>query len=96
MSYHSETPFDNIESALEYVNYLFEATLEAHKQIETEIELTRDLKLARRKQALQLVSYKLATLSSHIATSRHILKDLRMLRRLLLEERRIPRTSSIR
>ena len=62
MSYQTETPFDNIESALEYVNYLLEATQEAHKQIETEIERTADLKLARRQQALQLVSYKFCLL----------------------------------
>jgi len=96
MSYQAETPFDNIESALEYVNYLLEATQEAHKQIETEIERTRDLKLARRKQALQLVSYKLTTLASHITKSRHILKDLRTLRRLLLEERSTAKPSTIR
>jgi hypothetical protein len=96
MSYQPETPFDNIESALEYVNHLLEATQEAHKQIETEIERTADIELARRKQALQLVSYKLAKLESHIGTSRHILKDLRTLRRLLLEEREAPKTSSTR
>jgi hypothetical protein len=62
MSYEPETPFDNIESAQEYVNYLLEATQEAHKQIETEIERAADVKLARRRQALQLVSYKLAKL----------------------------------
>ena len=39
-------------------------------------------------QALQLVAYKLASLGSHMATSRTILNDLRTLRRLLLEERR--------
>ena len=37
MNYQSETPFDNIESALEYVNHLLEATREARDQIETEI-----------------------------------------------------------
>lgn len=96
MTYRAETPFDNIESALEFVNYLLEATQEAHKQIETEIERTGEVDLARRKQALQLVSYKLAKLESHIGTSRHILKDLRTLRRLLLEERAAPKTSSTR
>jgi len=96
MSYQPETPFDNIESALEYVTHLLEATQEAHKQIETEIERTGDLELARRKQALQLVSYKLAKLESHIDASRHILKDLRTLRRLLLEEREAPKISSTR
>ncbi len=76
MSYQSETPFDNIESALEYVNHLLE-------------------ELARRKQALQLANYKLDKLSSHIAASRRILNDLRMLRRLLLEERKTPDPSAI-
>ena len=96
MSYKPETPFDNIESALEYVNYLLEATQEAHKQIEAEVERTRDLELARRKQALQLVGYKLAKLESHVDASRRILRDLRTLRRLLLEERGTPETSSTR
>ena len=96
MSYKPETPFDNIESALEYVNYLLEATQEAHKQIEAEVERTRDLELARRKQALQLVGYKLAKLESHVDASRRILRDLRTLRRLLLEERGTPETSATR
>jgi hypothetical protein len=96
MSYQPETPFDNIESALEYVNYLLDAIQEAHKQIETEIERSSDRKLARREQALQLVSYKLDKLESHIATSRRILKDLRTLRRLLLEERGSPKPSSMK
>jgi hypothetical protein len=88
MNYQPETPFDNIESALEYVNYLLAATQEAHTQIETEIDRATEAKLARRrKEALQLVSYKLARLTSHMAKSRRILNDLRTLRRLLLDER---------
>jgi len=59
MSYQSETPFDNIESTLEYVNQLLAATQEAQDQIETEIVRAADPQLARRKQALQLVNYKL-------------------------------------
>ena len=87
VNYQQETPFDNIESALEYVNHLLEATREAQDQIQTEI-LRVNPQLTRRKQALQLVHYKLEKLSSHIAASRRILNDLRMLRRLLLEERK--------
>jgi hypothetical protein len=87
MSDRRETPFDNIESALEYVTYLLEATKEAQKQIDAELERCAGHHLARRKQAFQLVSYKLATLVSHISTSRHLLRDLRALRRLLLQER---------
>ncbi|PYV90034.1 MAG: hypothetical protein DMG05_11680 [Acidobacteria bacterium] len=94
ISHRLETPFDSIESALEYMNLLLEATRESQEQVETEIVRT-DSRLARRKQALQLVSHKLAKLSSHIATSRCILNDLRMLRRLLLEERKPPEDPSI-
>src|SRR5437660_1075387 len=88
VNYKSETPFDNIESALEYVNHLLEATREAQDQIGTEILRAANPQLARRKQALQLVNYKLDKLSSHVAASRRILNDLRTLRRLLLEERK--------
>ncbi len=94
MSYQSETPFDNIETAFEYVNHLLKATCEAQDQIETEILRVADPQLARRKQALQLVNYKLGKLSSDITASRRILNDLRTLRRLLLEERKIPDPSS--
>jgi hypothetical protein len=94
VNYKSETPFDNIESALEYVNHLLDATNEAQHQIKTEILRAASPELARRKQALQLVSYKLDKLSSHIGASRRILNDLRTLRRLLLEERKTPNPSA--
>jgi len=95
MSYQSETPFDNIESALEYVNHLLEATREAQDQIETELLRAAIPQLARRKQALQLANYKLDKLSSHFSACRRILNDLRTLRRLLLEERKTPDPSAI-
>jgi hypothetical protein len=94
MNYQSETPFDNIESALEYVNHLLEAAREAREQIGKEVLRAAHPQLARRKQALQLAHYKLDKLSSHIAASRRILNDLRTLRRLLLEERKNPNPSS--
>ncbi len=95
MNYESETPFDNIESAFEYVNHLLEAAREAQAQIGTEILRAANPQLARRKQALELVNYKLDKLSSHIAASRRILNDLRTLRRLLLEERKTPNPSAV-
>lgn len=95
MVYQTESPFGSIESALEYVSYLLEATQEAQGHIETEITLAADLKFARRKQALQIVNYKLGKLYSHIAASRRILNDLRTLRRLLLEERKTSDHSAI-
>ena len=95
VNYQPETPFDNIESALEYVNQLLEAAREARDQIQTEILRAANPQLARRKEALQLVQYKLEKLSSHVAASRRILNDLRMLRRLLLEERKNSGPSTI-
>jgi F0F1-type ATP synthase membrane subunit b/b' len=95
MNYQSETPFDNIESAREYVNQLLEATREAQEQIATEVVRAANPKSARRKQALQLVYYKLDKLSSHLGASRRILNDLRTLRRLLLEERKTPNSSAV-
>jgi hypothetical protein len=95
MTTPSQTPFDNIESALEYVNHLLEATGEAKDQIEAEILRAAIPQLARRKQALHLVNYKLDKLSAHISASRRILNDLRMLRRLLSEDRKTPDPSAI-
>jgi hypothetical protein len=95
VNYQPGTPFDNIESALEYLNLLLEATREAQDQIQTEIVRAANPQLARRKQAFQLVHYKLEKLLSHIAASRRMLNDLRMLRRLLLEERKTPNSSAV-
>jgi hypothetical protein len=81
------TPFENIEGALEYVGYLLEASREAQKHVETEITNASRPELARKKQALQLVKYKLTVLESHIVISKRLLNDLRKLRRLILEER---------
>ena len=85
MTYQSQTPFDDIESAREYVDQLLAAAREAQSEIETEILRAKEPELARRQQALQLVKYKLAQLTSHIGASRRILSDLTKLRRLLLD-----------
>ncbi|HEX3544598.1 MAG TPA: hypothetical protein VHT31_08735 [Candidatus Acidoferrum sp.] len=89
MAYQPETPFDDIESAREYVNQLLAATHEAQTEIETELLRATDPELLRRQQALQLVKYKLTQLASHMAASRRILNDLTKLRRLLLEARKV-------
>jgi hypothetical protein len=93
MTYESETPFDNIESARDYVEQLLAAAREAQGEIEEEILRATDPQLARRQQALQLVKYKLNQLASHIDASRRILNDLTKLRRLLLEEKKNSRMS---
>src|ERR1700720_3221333 len=88
VNYQPDTPFDNIEGALEYVNQLLEARPEAQDQIQTEILRAANSQLARRREGFKLVQYKLEKLSSHVTASRRLLNDLRMLRRLLLEERK--------
>ena len=82
-----EQPFESIESAHEYMNILAETTLEVIG------ELTRDRDLAmregelRRAQAIDLAIFKLKMLGCHVYKSRRMLNDLRILRRLILNER---------
>ena len=82
-----ETPFENIESAQQFVELLYEAIDEARREVEDEVGRPQP---ERRLQALQLVAYNLAKLSLHMGTSRRILNDLRSLRRLLYSERTAP------
>jgi len=88
MSYRRETPFDNIESAEQFVELLIEAIKESRRDVDAEIALAEDNRLERSKKALRLVSTNLAKLSQHMTTSRRILNRLKTLRRLLLRERR--------
>ncbi len=90
MSNYPETPFDSIEGSHEYVAMLAEALEEARRDVEAEIAAAERDHADRRKEALLLVSYNLAKLNLHITTGRRILNDLRMLRRLLLNERGVP------
>ena len=80
------TPFDNIESAHEYVQMLVEAVDEAVCEVQEEIVLQSAA--PRRVDALRLAAFKLDKLKAQLVTSGRILNDLRTLRRLLLEERR--------
>jgi hypothetical protein len=84
MDYQPDTPFDNIESAQQFVQLLGEAIEEARREVEADSAQEHP---ARQLQALQLVSYKLARLSDHINASYRLLNDLRTLRRLLMGER---------
>jgi hypothetical protein len=90
VSYKAETPFDSIEGSHEYVALLAESLDEARRDVEAEISTAEHDRADRRKEALLLVAYNLAKLNLHITTSRRILNDLRMLRRLLLAERGLP------
>ena len=86
MSTRPETPFDNVESAHEYVRLLWEAIGDAKKELEADIAAA-SANPDRRLEALRLVLYKIEKLDSHLQSSSRLLNDLRTLRRLLLEER---------
>jgi hypothetical protein len=88
MSYRRETPFDNIESAEQFVKLLIEAIKESRRDVDAEIVRGEANRSGRSKKALQLVSANLAKLSQHMTTSRRILNHLKTLRRLLLQDRR--------
>jgi len=90
MSETSETPFHDIESALEYINLLLEAAQEAKGQVERDLLRAIEPELERRRQGLQLVIHKLTQLASYLSATRRILGDLRMLRRVLTSEIRVP------
>jgi uncharacterized membrane protein YccC len=87
MNDQSETPFDSVEGAHEYLRLLSEAIQDAKDEIETDIRAAEDPKFPRRLEALRLVSFKLEKLEQHVKHSRRLLNDLRTLRRLLLDER---------
>ena len=92
MNETSETPFHDIESALEYINLLLDAAQQAKEQVEGDLRAIEP-ELERRRQGLQLVIHKLTQLTSHLCVSRRILGDLRMLRRVLTSEIRAAETS---
>jgi len=85
---HERTPFDSIEGSLEYTGLLREAIETAKKSVAQESGRARDEAAPRRLEALQLIAYKLDRLACHVDASRRLLNDLRMLKRLLLGERR--------
>lgn len=82
----SQTAFDTIESAQEFLVLLREAVDEAKASSEADI-LEPGLKEGRQLDAVRLVLYKLDKLEQHLKVSARLLNDLRTLRRLLLEER---------
>jgi hypothetical protein len=87
LDYEFETPFDNIESAQEYLALLSRALDEAKQETEADIVREANSRIPRRRDALRLVLYKLEKLEQHIKGSHRLLNDLRTLRRLLLDER---------
>ncbi len=89
MGFKPETPFDNIESAQQFVGLLIEAIEESRADVDADIASAESNLSERQKQALQLVSDTLAKLSHQMIISHRMLNDLRNLRRILLDERRL-------
>jgi hypothetical protein len=87
MAYRPETPFDSIESAHEYLTLLAGVIAETRVEVEADSALLSEPSLVRRHDAMLVVGYKLERLECHVAASRRLLNDLRLLRRLLLSER---------
>jgi len=82
-----EQPFDSIESAYDFMHVLAETVLDASKDLHHEHQLAVRDGHERRAHAIELAQFKLRTLSCHIHKSRRELNDLRMIRRLILNER---------
>jgi hypothetical protein len=82
----TKTPFDNVEGAHEYVGLLLEAVRQARAEVVLDLERAQAESALRQVEALQLVAWKLERLDAQLLASRHLLNDLRRLRRLLLGE----------
>jgi hypothetical protein len=82
----TKTPFDNVDTAHEYVSLLVEAVRQARDEVAEDVARAQAEGEGRQLQALQLVAWKLERLEAHLGSSRHLLNDLRRLRRLLLGE----------
>jgi hypothetical protein len=89
-----EGPFSSLESAYQYVKLLGQQVQEVQASIVEDIsEATPGG--GRRLDALRIVDLKLTQLDQHLVTSGRILNDLKVLRRLLLQERTGARASEV-
>ena len=79
------TPFDTIESALEFLQLLQIESTKAQQEVASLME-EDEATSPRREEAFRLVIYKLSQLNSHVESSQRVLSDLRTLRTLLLRD----------
>ncbi len=82
-----EQPFDSIESAQDFMSVLAETILDATKNLSNVRQAAVRDGQQRRAQAIELALFKLKMLGCHVHKSRRVLNDLRILRRLILNER---------
>jgi len=83
MNSEAVAAFQSIESAQDYLGLLAQVILESQQAVHTDIQANVESDRPRTVEALRLIGYNLEKLASHIKTSRRILNDLRMLRRIL-------------
>jgi hypothetical protein len=79
----TDHPFPSIESAHEYVGLLLQAIEETAADVDEDLGYARQDRSARRREAFQLIAYKLEQLRLHLSASSRLLNDLRTLRRML-------------
>jgi hypothetical protein len=84
---YADGPFDSIESAQEFMNILAATALEVLSELKRDHEAAQREGADRRAQAILLAIYKLKQLNCNVYRSRRMLNDLRILRRLILNER---------
>lgn len=80
-------PFDTIEGAHEYMNILASTALEVMRDLKHDHDIALRAGDVRRAQAIDLAMFKLKMLNCYVFKSRRMLNDLRILRRLILNER---------
>ncbi len=90
MSERCEDAFGSIESAQEFLGLLAEAVAETKQDVANDIQDCGNSNGSRRTEALKIAAYDLEVLEYHIYRSKRLLNDLRMLRRILLEQRGVP------
>ena len=83
MEFDADSAFESIESAQEYLGLLAQVITEAQQAVQVDLQGSAESARPRRVEALRLIAYNLDKLGTHIKTSRRILNDLRMLRRIL-------------
>lgn len=82
-----DRPFDSIESAQCFMDVLADTIMEAMKDLSRDQQTAIRESQSRRVRAIELAMFKLKTLNCHVHKSRRVLNDLRMIRRLILNER---------
>ena len=86
----TETPFDSIESAQQFLTLLTAQVAGVRTSLTDDVAAATRANARRRLDALRLVEYKLTQLDQHLSVAVRLLNDLRALRRLLLGERNTP------